>query len=112
MDFRRFTGRSALAATAIAGVLAAAPAAQAAAPGTAGDTGALAAPVGRQCGAYRDMGGDHGHLWYWHCGDGAITVEVDKIKGSNQFVCVGPREDVFLDYVIFSDNAWYARPGC
>lgn len=78
-------------------------------PGDDGEVGTAEAPVGVQCGAYRDMGGDVGHLRYRHCGPTSIVVEVDMRYRDNKFVCVKAWADVFLERYIFADNAWYVR---
>lgn len=100
-----------LAVAAVAGFALVAPAAgasAAAAPsGADGGVGILQAPVGKQCGAYRDDPFDTAHLRYWHCGPTWIMVEVDKRTRPNTYKCVGPWEDVFVDYYIFSSHAWY-----
>ncbi|WP_376768080.1 DUF6355 family natural product biosynthesis protein [Nonomuraea rhodomycinica] len=117
MTLLKAATRFAVAAAAVASVAFMAPAAQAssAAGGTIatyvdreGGAGTAEAPIGRQCGAYRDAT----HLWYKHCGDTYIVVEIDKINRSNTFTCVGPRADVVLDSLLFSDNAWYAGQLC
>lgn len=117
MTFLRAVNRFAVAAATVASVALAMPAAQASStaggtsiagqPSPEGEVGTYDAPYGRRCGAYRDAT----HLWYKHCADNWIMVEVDKIVGDNKFACVGPREDIVLDSILFSDNAWYAGPG-
>ena len=73
----------------------------------AGDIGVFEAPVGVQCGAYRDYGVDTAHLRYLHCGSPVIMIEIDKRNGPNRYMCVGGWQDVFVDHYIFADNAWY-----
>jgi hypothetical protein len=100
---RNVTG---LAVTALALVASAAHASAAtAAPN--GGVGVRQAPVGKQCGAYRDNPLDTAHLRYSHCGPTWIMIEVDKRTRDNTYKCVGPWEDVFVDYYIFSSHAWY-----
>jgi hypothetical protein len=74
---------------------------------TGGGIGVLEAPVGKQCGAYRDSPMDYAHLRYWHCGPTQIRIEVDKRNGPNYTTCVGPWQDVFVDHYIFASHAWY-----
>jgi hypothetical protein len=97
-----------LAVAAVASVALVAPASAAAATSNAdGGVGILQAPVGKQCGAYRDNALDSAHLRYWHCGPTQIRIEVDKRTRDNTYMCVGPWDDVFVDYYIFSSHAWY-----
>jgi hypothetical protein len=118
MTFLRAANRFAVAAATVASVALTVTAAQASStaggsaiatnPGSEGGMGTLIAPIGRQRGAYRDAT----HLWYKHCGDSYIEVEIDKIKGYNRFTCVSPRADIVLDSLLYSDNAWYTGRLC
>jgi hypothetical protein len=113
MSTLRIVTRLAVAAVASFALMAPAANASAAAatPSADGGVGILQAPVGKQCGAYRDNPFDTAHLRYWHCGPTWITIEVDKRTRDNTTMCVGPWEDVFVDYYIFSSHAWYVG-GC
>jgi hypothetical protein len=109
----RTVTRLAVAAAASFAVVAPAAGASAAAATSAADggVGILQAPVGKQCGAYRDNPLDTAHLRYWHCGPTWIRIEVDKRTRDNIHMCVAPWDDVFVDQYIFSSHAWYVG-GC
>ncbi|MFC4121439.1 DUF6355 family natural product biosynthesis protein [Nonomuraea zeae] len=118
MTFLETTKRFAIVAAAVASLTSMAPAAQAAStdvgaaiatnPGNEGGVGTNTAPPGVRCGAYVDFT----HLWYKHCGDSYIEVEVDKIKGDNVFICIGPWEHKAIASLLFYDNAWYTGRSC
>jgi hypothetical protein len=113
----KMVSRIAVAAAAVASFAVAAPAANASAGASgpaaattssnAGGIGILQAPVGKQCGAYRDSPADYAHLRYWHCGPTKIRIEIDKRDRANDYMCVAAWDDVFVDYYIFSSHAWY-----
>jgi hypothetical protein len=114
---------STIAATLVAGVAVASPAAHASPGGAAstvdstsalaGDAQIAGAPFGKRCGAYRDSLQPNAYLKYWHCGSTWIMIEVDMRFESNYPRCVAPWDDVPIEPYLIADNAWYigACPG-
>ncbi len=46
-----------------------------------------AAPPGERCGAYTLYDGYQSNLWYKHCGDSRVRVEVDMKYSDNYTTC-------------------------
>jgi hypothetical protein len=118
----RGAGRFALVAISVMGVTLVAPAASASpgaaaskvesAPSRAGDVGILAAPVGKDCGAYRATYFPNTELHYYHCGWSSVEVEIDNIYLPNTTTCVHAWTDPVIARTTVADNAWFTGNLC
>jgi hypothetical protein len=118
----RTIGRVAVALAVAMGFLVTGPVAQAApatdgAPpvtafATAGGLRPLEAPWGEQCGAYfrmRKVGSrDEPYLYYKHCGDTKIKIEIDIREHPNEFRCIDARFHSYVYHAQVAEHAWYA----